>query len=540
MASSAKDIQLRELKDTVSQLKEMMSEQTEMIRSLRLVIEEKTAHEQSLQQEIDYLKKKLFASSSEKRKTDIPGQLCLFDEAEQEQDPSLLREETETVVKEHTRKKKATYEDTFKGLKVNWIVIPLPEEEQTCPVCGTQMELIGTEFVRRELIFVPAKCEINEYYTESYGCPECKEGKGDTEKPVIIKSHAPKALVGKGPASPSSVAWTMYQKYANSMPLYRQEKDWKQYGADISRTTLANWIISCSQRYFQPVYDYLHRELLKRRFAMADETRVQVLHEPERRAESQSFMWLFRSGEDGLPIILLYGYSPTRSGDHASEFLAGFQGYLETDGYQGYNKVPGIKRCSCWAHIRRYFIDAIPKGKQFDYTQSAVQGVQYCDRLFRIEDSINKKYPGDYEKRKKLRLEKEKPILEAFWSWLNSQHPVKGSRMEKAVIYVKNRRATAETYLEDGRCSFTNNLSENAIRPFTVGRKNWLFSSSVDGANASAVVYTMVEMAKAHDLNIYEYLKYVLEKRPDQSWSDEQLSELVPWSENLQHLKNRM
>ena len=194
MASSAKDIQLRELKDTISQLKEMMSEQTEMIRSLRLVIEEKTAHEQSLQQEIDYLKKKLFASSSEKRKTDIPGQLCLFDEAEQEQDPALLMEETETVVKEHTRKKKASYADTFKGLKVNRIVIPLSEEEQICPVCGTQMELIGTEFVRRELIFVPAKCEINEYYTESYGCPECKEGKGDTEKPVIIKSHAPKAL----------------------------------------------------------------------------------------------------------------------------------------------------------------------------------------------------------------------------------------------------------------------------------------------------------------------------------------------------------
>ncbi len=273
---------------------------------------------------------------------------------------------------------------------------------------------------------------------------------------------------------------------------------------------------------------------------MADETRIQVLNEPERRAESQSFMWLFRSGEDGLPPILLYGYSPTRSGDHAAEFLNGFQGYLETDGYQGYNKVPGIKRCSCWAHIRRYFIDAIPKGKQFDYTQPAVQGVQYCDRLFRIEDSINKKYPGDHKKRKELRLEKEKPILEAFWSWLDAQHPIKGSRMEKAVIYVKNRRTTAETYLEDGRCSFTNNLSENAIRPFTVGRKNWLFSSSVDGANASAVVYTMVEMAKAHDLNIYEYLKYILDKCPNQSWSDEQLSELAPWSEKLQSLKTRM
>ena len=273
---------------------------------------------------------------------------------------------------------------------------------------------------------------------------------------------------------------------------------------------------------------------------MADETRVQVLKEPGRSAESQSFMWLYRTGEDGLPVILLYGYTPTRSGDNAADFLDGFQGYLETDGYQGYNKVSGIKRCSCWAHIRRYFVDAIPKGKQLDYNQPAVQGVQYCNRLFAIEDSINKKYPGDYEKRKQLRLEKEKPVLEAFWSWLEQQKPVRNTRMDKAVNYVLNRRETAETYLEDGRCSFTNNLSENAIRPFAVGWKNWLFSDSVEGANASAVVYTMVEMAKAHDLNIYEYLKFLLDHRPTKEMTDDQLAELAPWSEKLQSIKNRM
>lgn len=538
MASSAKDIQLRELKDTISQLKTMMSEQTELIKSLRLIIEEKSNHEKALQEQVDYLTKKLFGASSEATTIDVPGQMTLFDEAEMEQDFSIP--EDEMPVKEHTRKKKSTHADMFKGLKVNRIVLPLTEEEQICPVCGTQMELIGEEYVRRELVFVPAKCEINEYYSQNYSCPFCKEGKGDTEKAVIVKSKVPSALVGKGPASSSSVAWTMYQKYANSMPLYRQEKDWKQYGAEISRTTLANWIIYCAQHYFQPVYDYFHRELLKRSFLMGDETRVQVLNEPERRPQSQSFMWLFRSGEDCLPVIILYGYSPTRSGDNAVKFLDGFSGYLETDGYQGYNKVPGIKRCSCWAHIRRYFIDAIPKGKQFDYSQPAVQGVQYCDRLFRIEDSINKQHPGDYEKRKQLRLEKEKPILEAFWSWLDCQHPTRNTRMDKAVTYVQNRRSTAETYLEDGRCSFTNNLSENAIRPFTVGRKNWLFSSTVDGVNASAVVYSMVEMAKAHDLNIYGYLQHLLEQRPDQSWSDEQLADIAPWSEKLQHLKNRM
>ena len=169
-----------------------------------------------------------------------------------------------------------------------------------------------------------------------------------------------------------------------------------------------------------------------------------------------------------------------------------------------------------------------------------MQGVQYCNRLFAIEDSINKKYPGDYEKRKQLRLEKEKPVLEAFWSWLDQQKPVRNTRMDKAVNYVLNRRDTAETYLEDGRCSFTNNLSENAIRPFAVGRKNWLFSNSVDGANASAVVYTMVEMAKAHSLNIYGYLKFLLEHRPSKDMNDEQLAELAPWSEKLQSIKNRM
>lgn len=163
-----------------------------------------------------------------------------------------------------------------------------------------------------------------------------------------------------------------------------------------------------------------------------------------------------------------------------------------------------------------------------------MHGVQYCNRLFAIEDSINQKYPGDYEKRKQLRLEKEKPVLEAFWSWLDQQKPVRNTRMDKAVNYVLNRRDTAETYLEDGRCSFTNNLSENAIRPFAVGRKNWLFSNSVEGANASAVVYTMVEMAKAHGLNIYGYLKFLLEHRPGKDMTDEQLAELAPWSEKLQ------
>lgn len=182
---------------------------------------------------------------------------------------------------------------------------------------------------------------------------------------------------------------------------------------------------------------------------MADETRIQVLKEPERNLETDSFMWLFRSGEDGLPPIVIYHYTETRARYNAVDFLDGFSdGSLKMDGYQGYNNLPGIRRCSCWAHTRRYFIDAVPKGKQYDYSNPAVQGVQFCSKLSEYERrSQNKKHT--FEQRKAYRLEKEKPILDAFWNWLDEQKPRKGSRFETAVKYAQNRKDTLMTYLED-------------------------------------------------------------------------------------------
>ena len=196
MASSAKDIQLRELKDTISQLNTIMSEQTELIRSLRTIIEEKTAHEMVLQEQVDYLTKKLFGSSSEKTPADIPGQLNLFNEAEVYQDPELPEEDCSREPR--PRKKKATHAELFKGLKVHKEVIPLDEEDKVCPVCGSPMERIGEEYVRRELVFTPAKCEVYEYYTESYGCPDCKEGKGGKVCDRQIQSTARTYWQGSG------------------------------------------------------------------------------------------------------------------------------------------------------------------------------------------------------------------------------------------------------------------------------------------------------------------------------------------------------
>ncbi len=265
---------------------------------------------------------------------------------------------------------------------------------------------------------------------------------------------------------------------------------------------------------------------------MADETRVQVLKEPERAAETNSFMWLFRTGEDGEPTIILYHYTQTRKRENALNFLNGFSGYLETDAYQGYNNLPDVKRCYCWSHVRRAFIDAVPKGKEYDYSNPAVQGVQFCSKLFEYEQIARERH-FSFEHRKEYRIKKELPVIEAFWDWIDQLHPRKGSRLEKAVNYALNQKDGLMTYLEDGRCSLSNNLSENGIRPFAVGRKNWLFADTPEGAEASSICYTMVEMAKAHGLKIYNYLEYVLQQRPNEGSDDGFLEKISPWSPSI-------
>lgn len=532
MANSSKDLQLRELKDMITDLRNM-------IKTLQATVDAASKREEvliqerdNLKDEISLLRKKLFGSSSEKRVIDFPGQLNLFNEAELEQDPSIAEtEELAAILPEETpkkRKTRATDAERFKGIPVIKKYIDIPEEDKTCPVCSTPLVKIGEEFVRRELVFIPAKLKVVEIYSFNYSCPECSK----RDIPVIKKGKDGKPHMLYGMASAGTVAWVMYQKFCNSLPYCRQEKDWKQYGAAITRATMANWVIRNSEAFFRPMYEYFHRKLLERNFLMADETPLQVLHEEGRRAQTKSYMWLFRSGEDGGIPIILYKYSPTRAGDNAVEFLQEFNGYLMCDGYSGYNKVSNAKRTACWAHIRRYLTDAIPKGKQLDYTQPSVQGMMYINQLFHLEDVIKAEH-SSFDAIKKARLEKEKPIVEGFLSWLDKQNPVRGSRMDKAVTYIQNRRDYLMTYLEDGRCSFSNNLSENAIRPFTVGRKNWLFYDTPHGAQASAIVYTMVEMAKANGVNVYHYLTYLLEKLPDDSMSDNELDQLAPWNEKV-------
>lgn len=322
MAVSAKDSKLLEQKDLISQLNTTIAAQTELIQSLKKDHEADREQIQNLLAQIDYLTKKLFGTSSEKMK-DVEGQLNLFDEAEQEADVDLKAPAIK--VPEHTRKKKRTLEELFKGVPSRDEIISLPENERVCDECGAALEPIGKEFVRHEFRFTHAKGEVVNIYRETYKCPECSTADAMEENIKFVKAAVPEALIPNSYASGSAVAWVMYQKFANAMPLYRQEQDWHQLGVDFTRATLANWIIYCADNYFKPMYDYLHRQLLQRKYLMADETRIQVLKEPERNPETDSFMWLFRSGEDGLPPIVLYHYTETRARYNAVDFLMVFR-----------------------------------------------------------------------------------------------------------------------------------------------------------------------------------------------------------------------
>lgn len=528
MPHSAKDIQLIELKDTISQLNELVRTQTKTMDSLHNTIEQLRRELGSKQAELDYFKAKLFGSSSERMKAPFPGQMSMF-EQEDGRLPEIIEPEIiESVSRKRERKPKAAYEEVFENLPSRQVMLKTLEEEKVCPVCNTQMVPIGTEVVRTELVYHKAVLERVEYVATTYGCPACK----DSLEPQFIKDRDVRPLVPHSYVSPGLAAHVMYAKFINALPFYRQEKDFEnQFGVGIGRDTMARWTVYCAQNYFAPMVQYFHRILTGRKYVAADETPIQVLKEEGRGAQSKSYVWLFRSGNDGLSPVIVYQYHPTRNGDAAADFFreSAPGTYINADGYAGYNKLKGFRRCCCYAHIRRYFVEAIPKGGEKDFTNPAVQGMLYCNKLFEYERSYRER-GFSHKQVYGRRLRDEKPVVEAFLSWLSKQNPPKGSRLARTVTYVLNQQDYMMTYLEDSHCSISNNLSENSIRPVTVGRRNWLFCDSTDGADAGMMVYSLLETAKANGLNPQKYLEYLLEARPDAGMLDEELDTLAPWS----------
>lgn len=523
-------------RETIESLRRLADSQRLTIEQMAKSHEEQTAQLNqtiaNLNETVEYLKKKLFASSSERAKKDeFPGQMDLFNEAEATMDPCVPEPTLEEAVsgyKRKAKKAKATREEILAGLPVTEIPCTVPDEDRNCPYCNTPMEVIGKKVVREELRIIPAKVERIQYVQEVLGCPECKKDGAS----VIVGAETPSPLLKHSLASASTVAYVMYQKYVNSIPLYRQEADWKQLGVKLPRATLANWVIKCGIDYMEPVYEQLQQHLLERDIIHADETPCQVLKEEGKTAQSKSYMWLYGSGNDGLPPIRLYDYQASRGGYHAEEFLKGFSGYLTCDGFGGYNKLKDVIRCGCLAHMRRYWHEALPvKSKKSPDKTPAEIGFDYCNQLFELE----KEYADlDADTRKARRLETEPAIWEAYWSWLETVPPAGGSRLAKAVTYAKNQKPYMENYLLDGRCSISNNIAENIARPYAVGRKNFLFHDTVKGARASSIIYSLVETAKLNNLNIYAYLETVLLYMPDYKNEPEGIEELMPWSDMIQ------
>ena len=495
--------------------------------------------------EIDELKRKLehmnevfanaqrarFGQSSEQKNYVLgKDQLSLFNEAESSQDHKAEEPNPNTIfVEAHERKKKRSQTEMLNNLPEEEVLLEIPEGQLVCGKCGGKMKPIGKKFLRHEMQIVPKQIKLLAYYAVTYACDSCEK---DTGLAHIVSVKPPIPLMKHSLASPSTVAYIMTQKYVDGLPLARQEKIWAREGVSLSRATMANWVIQCSEVWLKPLYRHMKQELLTHSVIHADETVVQVLKEDGKPATSESRMWLYASAALLRHQVRLFEYQPDRSGKRPESFLKGFEGALVTDGYAGYNQVQKVTHCGCWAHARRKWREAMPDGATVKTSKAAI-GFRYCNQLF-AEERKCVLYKPEY--RKEYRQGKELPLLEEYFAWLNTVHPEKGSKLEEAVRYSINQKQQLCAFLDKVEVPISNNLAENAIRPFTLGRKNWLFCDTPKGAKASAIVYSLVESAKANGIEPFAYLQHVLVQLPylGKSPSHEELETLIPCAPDIQ------
>ena len=466
-------------------------------------------------------KRRQFGVSSEKSEIDV-RQINMFGETI---DTSLPEPETEEI--QYTRKKrKGKREEDLSGLPVERVDYELPAEERGCSQCGESMRDIGVD-IRRELKLIPAQVVVVEHAAHAYACENCQKNNDATP---VVKAESPKPLLSGSLASPSLVAHIITQKYSSGMPLYRIEKGFQYDGVVISRQNMANWVVKCAEIYLVAIYSLLKTVLLKETVLHSDGTTVQVLREPDRAAQTKSCEWIYRTSGCSERKIVIYEYKETKEKEHPREFLKDFKGFLHTDGYQAYHDLPaGIVVVGCWSHVRRYWenlLKTIPKDKRKG--SDAEHGVAYVNHLFDLERKIKDLSP---EERYKVRLEKSKPVADAFFAWAESLGALPKSPLGKPAHYALSQRAFLNNVFLDGRTELSNNRCERSVKPFVQGRKAWLFSNTPGGAHASSIMYSIVETAKENGLHPFHYVRFLLESLPNVSYSN--LQALLPWSESL-------
>ena len=505
-----------------------------LLLSMQEQLMQQTSAIEKLTEQIALMNTRAFAKKSEKLLTD-DSQLNFFSEIFNEAE-SLVSEQTgvepdadTVIVPAHKRRKrKGKLDEDLSDLPVKVVEHTLPDKElnERFPEGYSRLP----DEVYRKLELIPAVFEVHEHHIAVY---RGKNGK-------IVRAEHPKEMLDGSIATPSLVSAIINGKYTNAVPLYRQEQEFGRNDVNISRQTMSNWVITVAERYISLVYDRLKEEIIKSPVVHADETPVTVIRDG-REGMHKSYMWVYRSGTMcGAKQAAVYEYQKTRKADAAGEFLKGFEGTLVCDGYQVYHTLEcredtKFEVAGCWTHARRPFAQVVKSlGEKQAAGTVAMEALMQIQTIYHTDNQLQKLPPVERKKRRKLLV---KPLVDAFFKWCKEKEGkvAPSSETAKGIQYCLNQEKYLRVFLTDPQIPLDNNLAERAIRPFCVGKKNWKMIDTVHGAQASAMLYSIVETAKANELNIYQYFKHLLTEIP-KHMDDKNLDfidDLLPWSKAL-------
>lgn len=518
-----------------------------------------TERERQLEQEVFYLKQELQLLKEgiayltrkqyglKKETLDHAEQTNLFTEVIPELDiPEITGETKETITYTRTKKKgkRAAELAQFSHVQKQF---ELPESERICPNCQRVMADIGGTMMRQVLDMIPAFFQVVEYIAHAYACQYCKDHGIHSD---VIKAPVPKAFIGSSLASPSILAETLIEKYEKKVPAFRQEKQWARLGVPITRQDIINWHILAADYGLGALHDLMKKELLTQDIIHADETPYKVIESEK----SKTYYWLLASGRYAENQVILYEHKDGRSYNWIEEMLGDYSGFLQTDGYAVYQKLPHVVRVACLAHIRRKFFDALTESEQ-KRTKKATRtreraseedlikiehakksaawiGVEYCDVMFLLEKRWHDLAPEDRKEKRQAILAK---VMDAFYTWLGNLGQLPKTKLGKAVDYAFNQRDALAVVLTDGRLEISNNRAERAIKELVMGRKNWLFSTSFKGAQASGIILSVMRTAEANGLDTRAYLKLLFEELPNLPVPDDpnDLQKYLPWAPQM-------
>lgn len=513
---------------------QLLLQQQEQLEAITKELHASNEKMQLLMEQVILGKQNRFGRSSEKMEDtsqicfrEVDGTIIFFNEAEAVCDLNAAEPDALELKSPKQPKRKGKKEADLSGLPVRRIDHYLSEEELEAEF-GVRGWKQLPDAISRKYHFVPAKAEVEEHHIGVYA------SKTDEH---MVKADHPKALLHGSLVSPSLGAAIINGKYVNAVPLYRLEQEFQRYGLQITRQSMANWCIRLAEEYLSILYDHLHEELYFYHVIQADETPVLVNHDG-RKAGSKSWMWVYRSGhlyQDRQ--IVLYEYQQTRNASHPREFLKGYDGICVTDGYQVYHtlekELEELTIAGCWVHCRRRFDEAlklIPKPSQKE--SNAFLLMKQIQAIYREEGKLN---DLSSDERLKQRQAVIKPLVDAFFAYLKTINVSKKDKFGDAVRYARNQEKYLRVFLTDGDVPIDNNASERAIRGFCIGKKNWQMIDTIHGAKSSAIIYSIVETAKANNLKPFDYVQYLLEEIP-KHMNDKDcsfLEDLLPWSEKL-------